>query len=160
MVLGRPGSGCSSKIITAPLTRLLTKVFAAFLKTLANRRAEYHAVDGEVHYDSMSPEELQKYFRGDVQYCGEDDVHFPTLSVEQTLHFAAAMRAPHEQMDHTRKQYINFATDVLTTVFGLGHARHTPVGDSSIRGLSGGEKKRLSCAESLVTRAQIGVWDK
>lgn len=66
VVLGRPGSGCST-----------------FLKTIANHREEYHSVTGEVHYDSLSPEDVTKHFRGDVQYCPEDDVHFPTLTVNQ-----------------------------------------------------------------------------
>ncbi|TEB24254.1 hypothetical protein FA13DRAFT_1714739 [Coprinellus micaceus] len=77
LVLGSPGAGCST-----------------LLKTVANHRDEYYAVDGEVHYDSISPGDLQKYFRGDVQYCPEDDVHFPTLSVEQTLDFAGRTRNP------------------------------------------------------------------
>lgn len=54
LVLGNPGSGCST-----------------FLKTLTNQIGEYHLVEGERHYDSLSPEELQKHFRGDVQYCPE-----------------------------------------------------------------------------------------
>jgi ABC-type multidrug transport system ATPase subunit len=56
VVLGRPGSGCST-----------------FLKTLANQRGEYHAVAGEVHYDSLSPDDIAKHYRGDVTYCPEDD---------------------------------------------------------------------------------------
>ncbi|KAF4598086.1 hypothetical protein EYR38_006480 [Pleurotus pulmonarius] len=77
LVLGRPGSGCST-----------------LLKSLANQRGEFHHVYGDVHYDSLSPAQLAKHYRGDVQYCPEDDVHFPTLTVEQTLHFAATTRTP------------------------------------------------------------------
>lgn len=71
VVLGRPGSGCST-----------------LLKTLANQRGEYHAVTGAVHYDSLTPDEIARHYRGDVQYCPEDDVHFPTLSVEQVSVFS------------------------------------------------------------------------
>jgi hypothetical protein len=41
------------------------------LKTLANQRAEYHAVEGQVHYDSFSPEKIESHHRGDVQYSPE-----------------------------------------------------------------------------------------
>jgi ATP-binding cassette subfamily G (WHITE) protein 2 (SNQ2) len=54
VVLGRPGSGCST-----------------LLKILANQRAEYHAVEGHVDYDSFSPRAIEKHHRGDVQYSPE-----------------------------------------------------------------------------------------
>ena len=143
VVLGMPGSGCST-----------------FLKTLANLREEYHSVEGNVYYDSISPDDLKKHFRGDVQYCPEDDVHFPTLTVEQTLAFAAKTRTPHVRAEVTREGYTKLITDIVITVFGLNHTRNTPVGDASIRGVSGGEKKRVSIAEALATRGSITCWDK
>lgn len=143
MVLGRPGSGCTT-----------------FLKTMANMREDYHAVNGEVHYDSLSPADIKNHYRGDVQYCPEDDVHFPTLSVGQTLKFAAKTRAPHVRISDSRSVYNNQITDVLTTLFGLRHARKTPVGDAVIRGVSGGEKKRVSIAEIFATRPCLAAWDK
>lgn len=45
------------------------------------------------------------------------------------------------------------------TIFGLNHVKDTPVGDSSIRGVSGGEKKRVSISETLATRSLITSWD-
>ncbi|KAF8622877.1 hypothetical protein AX15_006680 [Amanita polypyramis BW_CC] len=143
LVLGRPDSGCTT-----------------FLKTLANRRSEYYAIEGDVHYDSLSPSEMQSHYRGDVQYCPEDDIHFPTLTVDQTLKFAAATRTPREHFSKTRGQFAQEETDNLTTIFGLGYAKDTPVGDAAMRGVSGGEKKRVSLAEALATRARIGCWDK
>lgn len=143
VVLGMPGAGCST-----------------FLKTLANLREEYYAVEGSVYYDSISPEDLKNHFRGDVQYCPEDDVHFPTLTVDQTLAFSAKTRTPHVRIEHTKEEYMKLITDIVITVFGLNHARKTPVGDAAIRGISGGEKKRVSIAEALATRCCITSWDK
>ncbi|KAF9076400.1 ABC transporter [Rhodocollybia butyracea] len=142
LVLGRPGSGCST-----------------LLKTLANQTQEYHSVGGTVNYDSLSPKETQQSFRGDVQYCPEDDVHFPSLTVEDTLRFAAKTRAPQVRTGETRAEYVTGITEMLMTIFGLRHARRTPVGDAAIRGVSGGEKKRVSIAEALATRMRLGSWD-
>ena len=104
---------------------------------LANQRGEYYSVTGDVHYDSLSPDDVEKHYRGDVQYCPEDDVHFPTLTVEETLTFAAKTRTPQSRLpDETREQHVNRVVDVLTTVFGLRHVRKTPVGDAAIRGVS------------------------
>lgn len=142
LVLGRPGSGCTT-----------------LLKTLANHREEYHAVKGDVYYDSISPDDIKNHVRGDVLYCPEDDIHFPTLTVDQTLTFATKARAPHVRIDQNRKEYTTFITDILTATFGLNHARNTPIGDAAIRGISGGEKKRVSIAEVLATRSCITAWD-
>lgn len=38
--------------------------------------------------------------------------------------------------------------DVSVAVFGLSHTVNTMVGNDFIRGISGGEKKRLSIAEA------------
>jgi len=46
------------------------------------------------------------------------------------------------------------------TVLGLSQSRKTKIGDASIRGLSGGEKKRVSIAEALACRSLIYCWDK
>lgn len=144
MVLGRPGSGCTT-----------------LLKTLANRRDEYHAVEGEVCYDSFTPEQISKHYRGDLQYCPEDDIHFPTLTVEETLRFAVKTRAPQVRLaGQSRDDYTTAVTEVLMAVFGLTRTRNTLVGDASVRGVSGGEKKRVSIAETLATRSLINSWDK
>ncbi|KAJ7745683.1 pleiotropic drug resistance ABC transporter [Mycena metata] len=145
LVLGRPGSGCST-----------------LLKTLANQTDEYHSVSGSVHYDALSPDDIRAHYRGDVQYCPEDDVHFPTLTVEQTLRFATRLRAPQAQsrlQTQTRDEYVDSMVEILCTIFGLRHVRGTQVGDNAIRGVSGGEKKRVSIAEALATRMRIGAWD-
>jgi ATP-binding cassette, subfamily G (WHITE), member 2, SNQ2 len=142
--LGRPGSGCST-----------------FLKVLANQRSEYHAVEGNVHYDSLTPDQLAKYYRGDAQYCPEDDVHFPSLTVGETLRFAAKTRTPQQRIDGaSREEYVEGVTGVLSTIFGLRHVQQTPVGDAAIRGVSGGEKKRVSISEALATRSLLNSWDK
>lgn len=143
VVLGSPGSGCST-----------------LLKVLANQRDEYHAVEGEVHYDSLSPADVAAHYRGDIVYCPEDDVHFPTLTVGQTLNFAMKTRTPQSRPNVSRPAFREFFRNVLQTVFGLSHVKDTPVGDAAIRGVSGGEKKRVSIAEALAMRCIIGSWDK
>jgi len=118
-------------------------------------------VDGEVHYDSFTPGYVAKHYRGDVNYSPEDDIHFPTLTVNETLRFAAKMRAPHNRFEgYPRSHYVNTTTDIVQTILGLRHVKDTPVGDAAIRGVSGGEKKRVSISETLALRSSIVAWDK
>ena len=128
---------------------------------MANRRDEFHAVEGEVYYNSFTPDDIRLHYRGDVQYCPEDDVHFPSLTVEQTIGFAAKTRVPRARVQGlTRKQFWMQITDILMTLFGLRHVRKMPVGDAALRGVSGGEKKRVSISETLATRNLLACWDK
>jgi len=144
VVLGRPGSGCST-----------------FLKTLANCHGEFHAVKGEVHYDSFSPAEISRHYRGDVLYCPEDDILFSTLTVEQTLAFAAKTRTPQARVQYqTRPEFVRTTTDNIQTIFGLNHVTNTLIGGRGALGVSGGEKKRVSIGEALALRARIAAWDK
>ncbi|QRW13753.1 ABC-2 type transporter [Ceratobasidium sp. AG-Ba] len=143
LVLGSPGSGCTT-----------------FLKVMANQRQGYHRVNGELSYDGISPEYLAKHYRGDVAYSPEDDTHFPSLTVKHTLAVAAKMRTPQQRISNvSRKEFVQNIVQTLATVFGLRHTFDTPVGDESIRGVSGGEKKRVSIAEMMATRARMACWD-
>ena len=108
----------------------------------------------------MSPDELRKHFRGDVQYCPEDDIHFPTLSVEQTIKFAATTRTPCQRAGISRDEFADTTTKILSTLLGLREVMTVLVGNAAIRAISGGEKKRVSIAEVLATRPCVGVWDK
>ncbi|KAL2134009.1 hypothetical protein VTI74DRAFT_1262 [Chaetomium olivicolor] len=142
LVLGKPGSGCTT-----------------FLKTIANQRYGYTSVTGEVLYGPFNDKEFIQY-RGEAVYNEEDDVHHPTLTVEQTLGFALDVKIPGKLPAGINKQ--QFKEKVITTLlkmFNIEHTRKTIVGNSFVRGVSGGERKRVSIAEMLVTNACVLSWD-
>ncbi|KAL8670335.1 MAG: hypothetical protein Q9168_005122, partial [Polycauliona sp. 1 TL-2023] len=137
LVLGRPGSGCSS-----------------FLKAVANKRAEYASVEGEVTYGGIPAAEQHKHYRGEVNYNPEDDQHFPSLNVWQTLRFSL--------MNKTKKRHhseVAITIDALLKMFGISHTKKTLVGNEYVKGISGGERKRVSIAETLATKSTVVCWD-
>lgn len=70
------------------------------------------------------------------------------------------MHTPSERPGNvSREEYIKKMVLLLATVFGLRHTLRTKVGNDFVRGVSGGERKRVSIAESLATRASVGFWD-
>ena len=88
------------------------------------------------------------------------DKHFPHLTVGQTLEFAAACRTPSTRLHGiSRKEHIKRASRVVMAVCGLSHTYNTKVGNEFIRGVSGGERKRVSISEMMVAGAPLGAWD-
>jgi ABC-type multidrug transport system ATPase subunit len=49
--------------------------------------------------------------------------------------------------------------DVMMATFGISHTFNTRVGDDFVRGVSGGERKRVSIAEACLTSAKFQCWD-
>ncbi|KAK3372608.1 ABC-2 type transporter-domain-containing protein [Podospora didyma] len=137
LVLGRPGSGCST-----------------FLRVIANNRGGYAAVEGEVSYSGISAAEADKHYRGEVVYNGEDDQHMPTLTVWQTLKFSLLNKTK----KHMRND-VDLIIDSLLRMFSMKHTKDTLVGNSYVRGVSGGERKRVSIAETLATKSTVACWD-
>ncbi len=104
--------------------------------------------------------QMVKEFKGEVVYNQEVDKHFPHLTVGETLEFAAAARTPHSRVkDISRDTFIKHMTKVVMTIFGLSHTRNTKVGNEYIRGVSGGERKRVSIAEMALAGSPIACWD-
>ncbi|KAJ5626294.1 hypothetical protein N7510_002603 [Penicillium lagena] len=144
LVLGRPGSGCTT----------LLKTICGHLGGLTMEP------DSVIHYEGIGFEQMIQHHRGEVAYNKEVDLHFPHLTVGQTLSFAAHARAPHRRIeDMTRNEYVDTITKVVMSVFGLSHTYHTKVGSEFVRGVSGGERKRVSIAEMFLSRCRIGAWD-
>ncbi len=101
-----------------------------------------------------------KEFKGEITYNQEVDKHFPHLTVGQTLEFAAGVRTPHSRARGiSRQALIKHMTQVVMTVFGLSHTRNTKVGNDFVRGVSGGERKRVSIAEMALAGSPIACWD-
>ncbi len=54
------------------------------------------------------------------------------------------------QVDAKEKQQHSISTDYTLHMLGLGQAADTIIGNAQIRGISGGQKKRVTSAEMLV----------
>jgi ATP-binding cassette subfamily G (WHITE) protein 2 (SNQ2) len=89
-------------------------------------------------------------------------ITFATLTVAQTLDFALATKAPGPKgrlPGVKRKAFINEVRDLLLRMLNISHTKQTLVGDAFVRGVSGGERKRVSIAEMMTTRARVQSWD-
>lgn len=145
IVLGRPGSGCST-----------------FLKTLTGELhgLKLDASQSEINYSGIPQSTMMKEFKGEMLYNQEVEKHFPHLTVGQTLEFAASVRTPSSRLQGlSREEYAKMMAKVVMAVFGLSHTYNTKVGNDTVRGVSGGERKRVSIAEMALAGAPLAAWD-
>ncbi|CAL5871567.1 uncharacterized protein PFLUO_LOCUS5820 [Penicillium psychrofluorescens] len=92
---------------------------------------------------------------------GQYDLHFPTLTVNRTMKFALRNKVPNERPEHMekRERFVQETrTDILQSL-GIEHTKKTLVGNEFIRGVSGGERKRVSLAEVMAGQSPIQMWD-
>ncbi|KAJ5591454.1 ABC multidrug transporter atrF [Penicillium hispanicum] len=143
LVLGRPGSGCTT-----------------LLKMLANRRGGYKAVEGDVRFGSLTPKEAKNY-RGQIVMNTEEELFFPTLTVGQTMDFATRLKVPFKLPNgvESAEAYREESKKFLLESMGISHTEDTKVGNEYVRGVSGGERKRVSIIECLATRGSVFCWD-
>jgi ABC-type multidrug transport system ATPase subunit len=143
LVLGRPGAGCTS-----------------LLKVVANLRGSFTDVDGTVSYGGIDHNVFAHDFQGQVCYNEEEDLHYPTLTTKQTLQFALRTKTPGKRLpDESKTEFVNKILYLLGNMLGLTKQMNTMVGNAFVRGLSGGERKRLSIAEHMTTSSSINCWD-
>lgn len=137
MIWCSPGSGCST-----------------FLKTIAGVTHGFHvSKEATLNYQGIQPKDMRSAFRGEAIYTAEVDQHFPQLTVDGTLYFAARARCPRNLPDGvSRKEYAEHLRDVTMAMFGISHTKNTRVGDNFLRGVSGGERKRVRVRPHLITR--------
>ena len=91
-----------------------------------------------------------------------DDIHVATLTVGQTLDFALSTKAPGPggRLPGISKQEFNDSVkNMLLKMLNISHTAQTYVGDEFVRGVSGGERKRVSIAEMMATRARVLCFD-
>ncbi|CAO2171166.1 unnamed protein product [Urochloa humidicola] len=114
---------------------------STFLDALAGRIA---SLDGRVALDGveMSPSLIKR----SSAYVMQDDRLFPMLTVYETLLFAADFRLGSSVSASDKKLRV----DNLIEQLGLTSSRNTYIGDEGTRGVSGGERRRVSIGVDII----------
>ncbi|XP_038980161.1 ABC transporter G family member 6-like [Phoenix dactylifera] len=125
-VLGASGSGKSTLI-----------------DALANRIAR-ESLKGSV---TLNGENLEgRLLKVISAYVMQDDLLFPMLTVEETLMFSAEFRLPRTLSAAKKRARVLALIDQL----GLRQAANTIIGDEGHRGVSGGERRRVSIGMDII----------
>ncbi|GMF20239.1 unnamed protein product [Phytophthora lilii] len=162
LILGQPSSGKSS------LMKLLSGRFP---------REKNITIEGDVQYNGTPGAELRRVLPQFVSYVPQRDKHYALLTAKETLAFAHACcggelskywtrRLVHGSSDENaeavkavRAMYRHFP-DIVIKQLGLEDCQNTVVGDEMLRGVSGGERKRVTTGEMEFGNTLVKMMDE
>ncbi|XP_028758797.1 ABC transporter G family member 15 [Neltuma alba] len=89
-------------------------------------------------------------------YVTQEDILLGTLTVRETISYSAKLRLPSTMT----KEEVNDIVEGTIMEMGLQQCADRPIGNWHLRGISGGEKKRLSIALEILTRPSLLFLDE
>lgn len=127
----------------------------------ANASSRHYEVSGSIFYKHAPVSSAT--LRSLVGYVQQFDAHVPLLTVEETLLFHAHLRLSPRQEHRTQAQFDVFVRDRVQEVLSLLRLQscaHVYVGDRDMKGISGGEQRRLSVGIQLLSDPAICLLDE
>ncbi|KAJ1509786.1 hypothetical protein HMI56_006633 [Coelomomyces lativittatus] len=91
-----------------------------------------------------------------VGYVDQEDTLMSTLTVEETILYSALLRLPSDMSYEAKVSRVKATMVEL----GIAHLANQRIGNSSKRGISGGEKRRVSIACEMVTSPSVLLLDE
>ncbi|EAZ44665.1 hypothetical protein OsJ_29288 [Oryza sativa Japonica Group] len=126
---------------------------STFLDALAGRIAK-GSLEGSVRIDGRAV--TTSYMKQISSYVMQDDQLFPMLTVLETLTFAAEVRLPPSL---SRAEKLKRVWELIDQL-GLQTTAHTYIGDEGTRGVSGGERRRVSIGIDIIHKPSLLFLDE
>ncbi|KAL5815444.1 hypothetical protein ACOSQ3_026225 [Xanthoceras sorbifolium] len=126
---------------------------STFLDALAGRIAQ-GSLEGSVRIDGKPV--TTSYMKMISSYVMQDDQLFPMLTVFETFMFAAEVRLPPSISRDEKKKRVSELLEQL----GLQSTMHTYIGDEGRRGVSGGERRRVSIGIDIIHKPSLLFLDE
>ncbi|KAJ3343119.1 hypothetical protein HDU93_009669 [Gonapodya sp. JEL0774] len=123
---------------------------STFLDILANRTRLSH--DGTILVNGTDMFRMKDL----SSYCEQDDALLSTLTVSETFYYAAKLSLP----SSISSDEITRLVDETIQQLGLQKARDNLIGNPIQKGISGGQKRRVTIGTALLTRPVILYLDE
>ena len=126
----------------------------------AGKSTVLHAWAGKIKYSPKLTLEGNRYLNGErlssesvvpAALIEQDVMFFPYMTVRETLSFRVELKLGSMLSKSARDKMV----DDLLSQLGLTKTANTIVGDSKVRGISGGERKRLSIAVEMIASPSV-----
>lgn len=124
-----------------------------FLSILGGRIPQAKGVTGTISYNDLN---YSKALKRKIGFVTQDDTFFAHLTVRETLMYAAILRLPRNL---SRAEKIKRADDTIIDL-GLERCKNTIIGGPFMRGISGGERKRVSIGHEILIDPSILFLDE
>jgi ABC-type multidrug transport system ATPase subunit len=145
----------SLNVIMGPSGSGKTSLLNAMALRLRNSPGTRYRPYGDMTFNGSVPSD--SVIRSVCSYvCQDDDALLPSLTVRETLQFSARLRLPSFMTAVQKKQR---AEEVLLKL-GLKDCADNLVGSDLIKGISGGEKRRVSIAVQILTDPRVLLLDE
>ncbi|OVA16169.1 ABC transporter-like [Macleaya cordata] len=123
------------------------------LLNLLSGRVKNSEPSGTITYNDQP---YSKSLKRRIAFVLQDDVVFPHLTVKETLTYAALLRLPKTL---TKQQKEERAMSVITEL-GLERCQNTIIGGAFVRGISGGERKRVCIGNEILLNPSLLFLDE
>uniref|UniRef100_A0A5B7BSZ5 Putative ABC transporter G family member 9 n=1 Tax=Davidia involucrata TaxID=16924 RepID=A0A5B7BSZ5_DAVIN len=110
-------------------------------------------LDGTITFNGKPFSNIMKRNTG---FVTQDDVLYPHLTVTETLVFTALLRLPNSL---TKEEKVMHAEAVVTQL-GLTKCKNSIIGGVFLRGVSGGERKRVSIGQEMLINPSLLFLDE
>jgi ABC-type multidrug transport system ATPase subunit len=142
-------------VIMGPSGSGKTSLLRSLSRKLKNRALTTYDTPGEITLNGI-PASID-VIKSTVSFVSQDDdTLMPTLTVRETLHYAAGIRLPPSM---SKKEKVQRAEDLIVQM-GLGHCADQFVGSKFKRSISGGEKRRVSIAIQILADPLVILLDE
>ncbi|KAK9829866.1 hypothetical protein WJX72_008345 [[Myrmecia] bisecta] len=125
----------------------------SLLSVLGGRKPKAMRLSGVPHYNGAP---LTKRAKRQVGFVLQDDLLYESLTGHETLYFAAMLRLPRAMTAAQKTERVL----TVVTALGLDKCRDTIIGGFFRRGISGGERKRVSVGHELLINPSILLLDE
>lgn len=125
---------------------------STLLDSLAGRLAQNAVLTGNILLNGKK----KRLEYGIVAYVTQEDTMLGTLTVRETIAYSANLRLPSSMS----KEEVNDIVEGTLLEMGLQECADGIVGNWHLRGISGGEKKRLGIALEILTRPSLLFLDE